>query len=72
MTYRFHEREDTGEKCAWCRDNIGPDGKGWKWELNQGRSINDKNGIAIGYVPTNVFIFIYDEIDATAYKLRWI
>ena len=66
MPYTFYE-EDAGEKCEWCRENIGPDGKGWNWSLDQGFTRDDGT-----YRQTNVYIHIDDEIDATAYKLRWV
>ena len=72
MPYVFHETENTGEKCEWCRENIGCDGKGWEWALKQGKSYMDTKGNVLKYEPTSVFITIENELDATAYKLRWI
>lgn len=64
MAHTFHEIEDTGEKCTWCRENLR---KGcWSWSLNQGHT-----NIFGQYIPTSVRIHIEDDIDATAYKLRW-
>lgn len=68
MSYTFHEEENTVEKCNWCREYIGPDNEGWEWILSRD-GLETPGGI---YYPTNVCIIIDDEIDATAYKLRWI
>lgn len=65
MAFRFYETDALGEKCQWCRNNIGEDGDGWWWDLDQERST------ITGYRRTNVIVYISDAVDATAYKLRW-
>lgn len=66
MMYRFYLTKNSGEKCGWCRDNIGKDGDGWRWDLDQGFSTPD------GYRRTNVILYINSAMDAMAFKLRWI
>lgn len=68
MASRFYLTEDTGEKCQWCRDNIGEDNDGWRWELDYNSPFNDE----AGYNKTNIYLFIESEIDGMAFKLRWI
>ena len=67
MAHRFYLTEQTGDKCEWCRKNIGPDGKGWHWELDQNTPINPH----YGYRRTNVIIHIDSGEDAAAFKLAW-
>lgn len=67
MTHTFNGGENASEQYNWCLENIGPVGNGWTWSLNQGHACTDGT-----YQPTVVDIHIDDDIDATAYKLRWV
>lgn len=71
MEFKFYATEDTGNKCQWCRNNIGKDGFGWTWELDQGRTVIDSCGYQ-KHIPTNVIIYIDEKTDAMAFKLRWL
>lgn len=68
MTHRFYLTEESGEKCQWCRDNIGKDNDGWHWEIDHDSFFNEE----AGYKKTNVYLYIDSVVDAAAFKLRWI
>ena len=65
--HRFHLTRNTGEKCTWCRENIGPDGKGWRWEVCE----NNPYDPDFGYNRTNINVYIENDDDAAAFKLAW-
>ena len=64
--YRFETKfENANEIIAWCKDTFGPKHRK-RWGFSNGTGLDAS---WLQYPPT---IFINNDEDAMAFKLRWI
>ena len=60
------------ERQRWCKDNIGPRGKLWRFKFLRPNRYNQRLICRVaGYYPHNYYMMFADRNDLTLYRLRW-